>query len=155
MNLFSTQDESYHRELKKKVGNAYRLELPPAIKVHPVIATSRLRKAADDPVPGQHPEPPPPIEVNGEAEWEVERILASRLLRKRTLQYKAKWIGYDTDPEWYNAENFKGSPHMLRDFHANNPSAAGPPAQLTYWIDCWGRGEEPEDRDDDNRTSPA
>ena len=149
-----SQMEGPYRVLEK-VGNAYRLELPPAIKVHPVIATSRLRKAADDPVPGQHPEPPPPIEVNGEAEWEVERILASRLLRKRTLQYKAKWIGYDTDPEWYNAENFKGSPHMLRDFHANNPSAAGPPAQLTYWIDCWGRGEEPEDRDDDNRTSPA
>jgi hypothetical protein len=83
----------------EKVGNAYRLELPPAIKVHPVIAAS-LRRAADDPVPGQHPE------VNGEAEWEVERILASRLLRKRTLQYRAKWMGYscdkisyDTDPE--------------------------------------------------------
>lgn len=30
-------------------------------------------------VPGQHPNPPPPIEVNGDTEWEVERILASRL----------------------------------------------------------------------------
>ena len=82
-------------------------------------------------------------------------ILASRLFRKKTLQYRAKWVGYDTDPEWYNAQNFKASPHMLRDFHKDNPSAAGPPTQLPYWIECWEQGEEPEDRSDDNRTSPA
>jgi hypothetical protein len=139
----------------ERVGNAYKLDLPPSIKVHPVIAASRLRKAADNPVPGQHPDPPLPIEVNGEAEWEVEQILASRLLRKKTLQYRAKWIGYDTDPMWYNAENFKGSPYKLRDFHMSNPSAAGPPVQLPYWIECWEQDKEPEDRSDDNRTSPA
>ena len=61
---------------------------------------------------------------------EAEGILASRLFRKRTLQYKAKWVGYDTDPGWYNAENFKGSHHMLRDFHRDNPSAAGLPSYL-------------------------
>jgi len=51
-----------------------------------------------DPVPGQRPDPPPPVEVSGDIEWEVERILASRLLRGRALQYRAKWVGYDTDP---------------------------------------------------------
>jgi transposase InsO family protein len=142
-------------KILERVGNAYKLDLPPSIKVHPIIAAARLRKAASDPVPGQHPDPPPPIEVNGEAEWEVEKILASRLFRKKTLQYRAKWVGYDTDPEWYNAQNFKASPHMLRDFHKDNPSAAGPPTQLSYWIECWEQGEEPEDRSDDNRTSPA
>ena len=72
-----------------RVGNDYRLvDLPPSIKVHPIIAAARL----SDPVPGQHPDPPPPIEVNGEAEWEVEKILASRLFRKKTLQYRAKWV---------------------------------------------------------------
>jgi hypothetical protein len=35
--------------------------------------------------------------------------MVSRLLRKKTLQYREKWTGYDTDPKWYNAENFKGS----------------------------------------------
>ena len=66
---------------------------PPSIKVHPIIAAARLRKAASDPVYGQYPDPPPPIiEINGEAEWEVEKILASRLFRKKTLQYRAKWV---------------------------------------------------------------
>ena len=49
----------------------------------------------------------------------------------------------------------KASPHILWDFHKNNPSAAGPPTQLPYWIECWEQGEEPEDRSDDNRTSVA
>jgi hypothetical protein len=54
-----SQMEGPYRILEK-VGNAYRLDLPPGIKVHPVIATSRLRKTAEDPVPGQHPDPPTP-----------------------------------------------------------------------------------------------
>lgn len=142
-------------KILERVGNAYKLDLPTSIKVHPIIAASRLRKAANDPVPGQHPDPPPSIEVDGEMEWEVERILGSRLYRGKRLQYRAKWIGFDTDPQWYDAENFKRAPHLLRDFHTNKPSAAGPPTQLAYWIECWEQEIDPEDRDDDNTTSPA
>ena len=53
-------------KILERVGNAYKLDLPPSIKVHPIIAAARLRKAASDPVPGQHPDPPPLIEVNGD-----------------------------------------------------------------------------------------
>ena len=35
----------------EQVGHAYRLELPPAIKIHPVISADKLRKAANDPLP--------------------------------------------------------------------------------------------------------
>ena len=66
-------------KILERVSNAYKLGLPPSIKIHPIIAADRLRKAASDPVPGQHPDPLPLIEVNGEAEWEVEKILASTL----------------------------------------------------------------------------
>ncbi|KFZ23911.1 hypothetical protein V502_01610, partial [Pseudogymnoascus sp. VKM F-4520 (FW-2644)] len=41
----------------EQVGHAYRLELPPAIKIHPVISADKLRKAADDPLPAQIQEP--------------------------------------------------------------------------------------------------
>jgi transposase InsO family protein len=140
-------------KILERVGNAYRLDLPASIKVHPIITANRLRRAAMDPVPGQRPDPPPPVEVSGDIEWEVERILASRLLRRRTLQYRAKWVGYDTDPTWYNAENFKGSPHLLRNFHIANPSAPGPPCNLGYWVTSWEDGEDPKEQDNDN--SPA
>ena len=78
-----------YRVLEKVGANAYRIELPASIKVHNVLNASKLRKAADDPLPGQIADEPPPIEVDGEQEWEIERILGVRLLRKQ-LRYKVK-----------------------------------------------------------------
>ena len=117
----------------EQVGNAYRLELPESMRIHPIFSPDKLRRAASDPVPGQVIEPPEPIEIEGEMEWQVEEILASRTSRK-TLQYQEKWVGYDEDRTWYPASNFKGSPHKIRDFHLSRPDAPGPPARLDEWI---------------------
>ena len=62
----------------EQVGNAFRIDLPPSIRIHPVISADKLRKAADDPLPGQIQEPGLPIVVNNQDEWGVEEILASR-----------------------------------------------------------------------------
>lgn len=56
---------------------SYRLELPAAIRIHPVFHVSLLRPAYQDHVPGQNPDPPPPIEVEGHDEWEVEEVVDS------------------------------------------------------------------------------
>ncbi|KAL2004646.1 hypothetical protein VTN00DRAFT_3382 [Thermoascus crustaceus] len=138
----------YH--IIKKVGNAYRLDLPDSIHVHPVFSPDKLWKAATNPLPGQIEDPPPPIEVNGEQEWEVEEILAARLCQGK-LQYKVKWVGYDNDPAWYPAENFKESPHQLHSFHNQYPDLPGPPQRLKEWLRCWDDGEEPDDHPDDNK----
>jgi hypothetical protein len=102
-----------------------------------------------DPLPGQLPVPEPPIQVTEDEEWEVEEILAVRV-RNRQLQYKAKWVGYDIDPEWYPASNFKYSPHKVRDFHLRNPTLRGPPANLLEWIKEWEQGKDDYDELDDN-----
>ena len=52
----------------KQVGNAFRIDLPPLIKIYPVISTDKLRKAAEDPLPGQLQELGLPIIVNGQEE---------------------------------------------------------------------------------------
>ena len=119
-----------------KVGHSYRLDLLDTIRVHPVFSPDKLRKAATDPLPGQKTEPPLPIRVSGDDEWEVEEVLASKLVRK-TLMYRVHWTGYDPDPEWYPAWNFVGSPQKLKEFHERYPDQPGPPKYLDEWLECW------------------
>lgn len=133
-------------QILAKEGNAFRIELPASIKVHPVINPEYLRKATTtESLPGQQAEPPPPITVNDQDEWEVEEILASRL-RYRKLQYRVKWTGYDEDLNWYPARDFKNSPVKVQIFHATNPEAPGPPRRLLEWL----RAAEDEEFTDDH-----
>jgi hypothetical protein len=46
-------------------------------------ALSRLEKTADNPLPLQQHKPPLPVIVEGEEEYEVERIEDSRMFRKQ------------------------------------------------------------------------
>jgi Chromo (CHRromatin Organisation MOdifier) domain len=136
-------------EVLEKVGHAFRVKLPESVKVHPVFSADKLRKAASDPLPGQKNDPPPPVRVSGEEEWEVEKILNSRLSRN-TLQYQASWIGYDPDPTWYPAWNFTGSPHLIREFHEAYPTKPGPPKYLDEWLECWRTDKDPLEHADKN-----
>jgi hypothetical protein len=135
----------------EKIGNSYKVELPDSIKVHPIFSPDKLRKAANDPLPGQKNEPPLPIQVNGDNEWEIEEILACKLVRK-TLKYRVSWKGYDPDPTWYPAWNFIGSPHKLQEFHNRYPNEPGPPKYLDEWMECWHDKDDklPEEHKDKN-----
>ena len=48
------------------------------MKVHSVFPVVLLFKDPDNALPGQVNEPSPPINVEGESEYKVEKILASR-----------------------------------------------------------------------------
>ena len=67
--------------VERQIGPmAYRLRLPYRMKqLHPVFNVVKLTLAPDNPITGQKTEDhPPPIVINGEAEWKVEEILDSR-----------------------------------------------------------------------------
>src|SRR5262249_854406 len=60
--------------------SAYKLALPPTLKIHPVLHVSQLKRYHDNPPEFQNrtQEPPPPIEIRGNTEYEVAEILARR-----------------------------------------------------------------------------
>ena len=62
----------------EKRGSLYKLDLPNTIKVYIVFLVILLFKDPDNALPGQVNEPPPPINIEGELEYEVEEILALR-----------------------------------------------------------------------------
>jgi hypothetical protein len=88
-------------------GHAYRLDVPTG--VHNVFNVRLLRPAAMDPFPSQQLDDtqPPPIMVDDEEEYGVEKIMDERMKRKRgrgapKKEYLVKWTGYHT-PTWTEA----------------------------------------------------
>lgn len=125
----------------EKVGTSFRLQLPASYKIHNVFPPERLRRSPEDPLEGQEQVPEEPINITGENEYEVDRILGVRLVKK-TLRYRVKWLGWDEDPEEYDATDLMYSPKELRRFHMEYPNLPGPPAMLPKWLEAYDRGDD-------------
>jgi len=68
-------------KVKKIISsNAVELELPNTIKIHPVVNVSRIYRYVGQ-VEEQKREQPAPVIIDGEEEWEVERILNKQQIR--------------------------------------------------------------------------
>ena len=110
-------------EIIKKVGtSSYKLDLPTSMKIHNIFHISLLELYEDNKFPSQIQTHPPPIEIDGEPEYELEEIIDSRLHRNN-LQYRAKWTGYspEHDKTWYPAENFENANVAIEQFHSRYP----------------------------------
>jgi hypothetical protein len=112
-------------KILEKVGpTSYRLKLDDSMKIHPVFHSNLLRLDPENPLPGQVHKPADPVEIEGQLEYEVDKILDSRIYYGR-LQYRASWVGYPPDSMWYEAENFENSADAVREFHAAYPRKPG------------------------------
>jgi hypothetical protein len=82
--------------------NAYELDLPPQLQIHPVLNISRLKQYRDGHAafparPAADSRPPPEVALeDGAPVFEVESIIAKRGAGART-RYLVKWRGY---PHW-------------------------------------------------------
>jgi hypothetical protein len=100
----------------------YRLELPMQWSIHPVFHIDLLTPYHETPMHGANYQRPPPDLVEGEEEYEVETVLASRRFgRGKKLQYLVKWKGYpDSDNQWINKEDVFAD-DAIREFKNSNP----------------------------------
>jgi hypothetical protein len=103
--------------------NAYQLELPSTMDIHPVFHVSLLEPIHNDPLPGQLPPLPEPIIVEGKPEYEVQDVLDSCIFR-RQLQYLIKWHGWDI-LTWEQATKVNKL-KAIDDFHVQHPNKPGP-----------------------------
>ena len=105
--------------------NAYGLELPASFgRVHPVFSVVLLRPYEGDPIVEHHtPLPPPPVIRDGIPEYEVEKILDSRVFRGR-LEYLVRWKGYGAAEDlWVPTRDVSGAKRLVKEFHRLNPEA--------------------------------
>ena len=58
-------------------SNAIELDLPTTVRIHPVVNVSRVQWYKSQ-VEGQRKEAPQPVVIEGEKEWEVEKIMNKR-----------------------------------------------------------------------------
>ena len=102
--------------VKKVVSeNAVELELPAMLRIHPVVNVRRLVKYREQ-VEGQKKIPPLPVEVAGEKEYEVEKIL-DRQERRGKTKYLVKWKGYTAEGNtWEGLENLKNVGEKIEEF---------------------------------------
>jgi len=69
--------------------NVVELELPVLLRIHLVVNVRRIVKYREQ-IEGQKKIPPPPVEINGKKEYEVEEIL-NRQERRGKTKYLVKW----------------------------------------------------------------
>ena len=96
----------------------YRIKLPRQLCIHDIQSISCLENAVQDLLPHQQHVPPPPVIVDGEEKYEVERIDDSRMFQ-RQLQCLVKWRGYD-EQYWEPAANVDGL-KAINDFYTEQP----------------------------------
>jgi RNase H-like domain found in reverse transcriptase/Reverse transcriptase (RNA-dependent DNA polymerase)/Integrase zinc binding domain/Chromo (CHRromatin Organisation MOdifier) domain/Retroviral aspartyl protease len=105
----------------------YKLDLPSAIRIHPVFHVSTLKSCQEDlsEYPGRVASTPPPI-VHGDddPEYEVDCVLDKRTRgsgRKEIIEYLVKWKGYpDHDINWQPSTNLANAQTAIRDYERLN-----------------------------------
>jgi hypothetical protein len=100
--------------------------------VHPVFHVSQLEPATPNTIPNRIQPPPPLVEVDGEPEYEISKILDLKLDRCRRqcqLLYLIQWSRYEgTDEEtsWLLATELRNTSKLVLDFHSAYPNKPSP-----------------------------
>ncbi|KAJ7974913.1 Ty3/gypsy retrotransposon protein [Quillaja saponaria] len=107
-----------------KVGKvAYKIDLPPWMKIHPVIHVSNLKPYHPDPEdPARNQSTRPAVNLKKPPSRVAEEILAERrviIRRHPRLEFLVKWKGLgDEETSWEKAEDLSEFQQKIEDFQA-------------------------------------
>ena len=112
-------------------SNSVTLQLPDTIhRVYPVFHISMLEPAIPNEILNRVQSPPPPVNVQGELEYEITEILDSKIncWHSCKLLYLVHWLGYEgTDEEysWLPAPELDNTQDLISNFHSAYPDKPG------------------------------
>ncbi|CAI7929327.1 unnamed protein product, partial [Closterium sp. NIES-54] len=97
----------------------FRLRLPDTWKLHNAFHV-QLMKPYKDPnqqFQGRQLPPPPPVLIQDEPEYEIERVLTHRRRSGKALEFLIRWKGYDpTEDSWVAEADMGNARRALQDY---------------------------------------
>ena len=96
-------------------SNTIELELSSSVRIHLVVNISRIRRYRDQ-VRRRKVTPPPPVEIQGEIEYEVEKILSKRK-RYRKVEYLVRWKSYTAKEDTWEKEGNLGNARRVVEYY--------------------------------------
>ena len=108
--------------------NAIELELPSSVKIYPVVNVSWVWLYRPQ-VEEQRKTPLKPVVIEGEEEFEVEKILNKRVVRGKE-KFLVWWKGYIAKEDtWKSRKNLKNARELVEEFEREY----GEEAEEVWW----------------------
>jgi len=119
--------------LEQRGELAYKLEISDRWKIHPVFHMRLLEPYRTSTRPTRAQPPMTPDEIDGDLEWEVEKIAKSEIISYKQrvrgstrileeLRYLVKWKGCSEDENtWEPPEHLEHAKELVEEFRRENP----------------------------------
>jgi len=119
--------------VEKVSSHVFQLGLSIALsRIHLVFHVSLLQPTSSSGIPNRAIDPPSLIELDDSDEWEVHRILDSKIdchHKGLGLLYLVEWKGFDNTPNatsWEPPEHLMNAPNVVQAFHQAYPDKLAP-----------------------------